>query len=162
MTVKTFQSLVAGGLRAPTSLTNLDTVIDSKDASDWETDPDYNLLPTAGVGSTTLTDVINITGSGVIQFLGVFAFTAANIIGTKCKIVIDGVTVFDNVLGVQINSTGDEMWQILGYAYFQGTTTHTVATMAYEAVPFYQSLQVQVARSSGSGTPAVVWKRYLT
>lgn len=53
----------------------------------------HGLSQTASTTSATLTEVLNISGGGVIEFLAIMS-GSASVIG-KWRIVIDGVTVLD-------------------------------------------------------------------
>ena len=161
MTVKTFQSLIAGqDGRPPTNLIVPKRVESVSSMQDWSAQDGHGMLVTAGV-STVLTDLVNITGSGVLQFAGLVHVSSSNVVGAHFRIVLDGVTVMDEAsFGDALNSGGDEMICLVGHAFGAGATL-TSMNVTYEPLPFYQSLVISAGRDSG-GTLGLVWKRHLT
>ncbi len=117
----------------------------------------HGLSKTAATTGTTLVEVLNISGSGVIQGLFLLS-TVTTSSPSKWKIVIDGVTVVDeSALSTAVASA----WCAVG-GLFAGSSAEDDAHMVFfEDVTFNSSLVVSQA---GDGSDAVVtlYSRYLT
>lgn len=110
------------------------------------------------VTSATITEVLNISGSGVITFAGLIASTATAVTAPKLKIVIDGVTVLEDLAATDLTSDS-QILQIIGSLYVDKSGNEMAATEV--PVTFNSSLVVSIA---GDGTNGVqfAYKRYLT
>lgn len=152
-------SQVIGGspiLRPPTVLTDrkMRSVNGSYIVADLLS---HGLAVTAETISATLTEVLNIAGAGVIQFLAIGAGTSATASPIKWRIVIDGVTVLDRTTGSVADT---DIFAAVGGIYSSGTSG-ILGLLFFGAVPFYESLVVSQA---GDGTDPVqtIYSRYLT
>lgn len=113
---------------------------------------------TAETTSATLTEVLNITGPGVINFLALGAGTSDTVDPLKWRIVIDGVTVLDRTSGTLLDS---DLFVAVGGLRSDGSTGTTGIGIFLGSVPFYSSLVVSQA---GDATDEVqtIYSVYLT
>lgn len=108
------------------------------------------------VTSATITEVLNIPGSGVITFGGLI-ISAATVTASKLSIEIDGVTVAEDLA---IASMQDSyIAGVIGSFY--ASTISQATVMSEVPITFNKSLKVSIA---GDGTNGVkfAYKRYLT
>lgn len=101
------------------------------------------------VSSTTLTDAINYTGSGLLTFLCVGSGVAA---GAKLTVIIDGTTVLTTA-----STGGNSMYAVVGGIIRDSDDTTNPVGVTFEAIPFKTSLQIQHA-SATTGTSYCVFK----
>ena len=149
MATKTLSQIIGGS--PPKTLTGrMMTGDTSIDASIFP-----GLSETAATSSATLTEVLNISGSGILQFLGL---SAAGIGGTanpaKFKVVVDGVTVLDEA-SLSLNVT--KCFCAVGGILIRGADNFL---LFFEAVPFNTSLVVSQA-GDGSDDVKTFYARYL-
>ena len=109
---------------------------------------------TAAVTLATLTEVLNITGSGVFTFAALHT-ESGNVTDYKLRIVIDGVEVTSEAAGGSLDQDGAVC--TVGSA----ASPTGAATFSESTVIFNTSFAVEIA---GDGTNEVVfsYKRYLT
>ena len=124
--------------------------------------PVFRVIKGAGctesvVSSSSLTEALNIAGGGVLTFANVSQSSGAtaSVSNVKIRIVIDGVTVLDEV-GITLPSR-DSAAQIVGAAISTGNGT----TYTEGIVIFNKSLVVSIA-SDGVTPLSFNHKRYLT
>ena len=109
----------------------------------------------ASVTSTTLADVLNITGSGYITFLALHTANASNLTDAKLTVVVDGVTAFsDLAIGAVTNAN---LLSLVG-SYMASTSGNIFSE---SIMPFNQSLVIQVA-GDGTNGAVISYKRTLT
>ena len=111
---------------------------------------------TSAVSSTTITEVVDIVGSGVLTFAGLIS-SNAGVTAAKLSIEIDGVTVAEDLSLAALQDSYID--GVVGSVYFSSLTQAACASEGL--VPFNKSLKVSIA---GDGTNDVyfVYKRYLT
>ncbi len=112
------------------------------------------MIVSAGIASTTLTEVLGITGSGVISLLASGGDTVTNA-APKMRVIIDGVTVLDDVYADRTALT--EIDWVLGF-YSEHTSN---ASASREPVVFHTSLSILIAGSAGKESKAA-YSYYLT
>lgn len=164
MARKTLSSVVGagGGLKPPTSLTVRECASNTVGGWEFHTGTALNytgLQETAKINSSTLTSVIDITGSGVITCLGMIQGpTAGSVLNPKIKIIVDGVTVLDVTTSNIV--AGEEFWAVVGWLQAEGSTPDHF-NQGFGALVFNESINVLIA---GDGTDGVTvfWDRYLT
>ena len=142
----------SGGLKPPTSLQNRVVAGQTNQAGDISSS--MGAVETAAITSLTITEVLNISGSGVLTLSAISA-SGANLTGYKITIVIDGTTVVSELAGGPLSSTT---------AAFQvGTFSNdTGASASAEGeIVFNSSLVVEIA-GDGTNGAQYVYKRYLT
>lgn len=141
-----------GGLKPPTSLqNNLITAAASM----------YNNISTimaasvsAPVTSATLTEVLNISGSGVLTFSALTTASTPSLASYKITIVIDGVTVLSELSGTGISQSQAR--------FHVGAYSNDIKTSSTEGqIVFNSSLVVEIA-GDGTNGAHYVYKRYLT
>jgi hypothetical protein len=99
---------------------------------------DIKQVLSGALDTATYKELVGITGSGVLNFVSVTAQNATSrTIG--CKIVMDGVTVFDAVSSA---ITGADIG-ILPVGAILGA----YVTPLFDSLPFYSSLSIQVKSS---------------
>lgn len=156
MATKTLSQVASRVYRAPISI--VERSLQSTPGSwEWRLLTTHGLTLTAGVTSTALTEVINITGSGVITQMYSMAGSNDNVSPAKCRITIDGVVVVDLTT---ISVTPEKIT-----AYVGGMLANTSGVDAWAmwpgAVAFHRSLVVEIAGQT-SETHIIAWARYLT
>lgn len=159
MAVLTLSQVIGGSpiLLAPTILT--DRKMQSASGTYIVADlVAHGLSVTAETASATLTEVLNITGAGVIQFLAIGAGTSDTASPIKWRIVIDGVTVLDRTTGSVADT---DIFAAVGGLRSEGSSGTGGVLIFFEAIPFYESLVVSQA---GDGVDQVqtIYSRYLT
>ena len=109
----------------------------------------------ASITSASLTEVLNISGSGVLTFAGIHTAAAAAVNPALFRIVIDGVTALD----VTVNNLSDQD-MIMTAVGALGAPSGKGA-FSENPVTFNQSLVISI---SGDGTDGaqLSYKRYLT
>ena len=146
----------SGGALSPTSLDFVVTTGSTDSIAAF--DEFFGAKKTADITSSTLTEVLNISGSGVLSFAalipaGPFTYSSGT---CKLRIVIDDLTVLD-MNGLPITMVRTAMLSVIGVYcnksnVGQGTSTEL-------PIPF-KSLVVSIA---GNGDPvSFAYKRYLT
>jgi len=145
-------SKVAGGgsIKPPTAISN--TMIQGT-ASIFSSAAAMGVLTTSQVTSTTLTEVLNISGSGVLTFSGVGRAVNSDVATSKIRIVIDDVEVLnDSSMAAQTTS----MYYSQVGAF---NNNNDVSTEGF--VVFKESLVVEIA-GDGSYPVSYKYKRHLT
>jgi len=142
-----------GGSKPPTSL-DFVVVSASAGAQVANVTDKFGAKVTATVTSSSLTEVLNITGSGAISFASLLNITTIGntVTNPKIRIAIDGVTALDASSGTTLTSV--QAISIIGrYDVTSGMTEVNQ--------PFNKSLVVSIA---GDGTDGVAfaYKRTLT
>ena len=108
----------------------------------------------SGITSATITEVLNISGSGVLTFSGITTSSSSTMTAYKITIVIDGVTVLSELSGGAVTS--------LQAAFQVGVYNNSVEPASAEGViVFNSSLVVEIA-GDGTNGAKYVYKRYLT
>jgi hypothetical protein len=102
----------------------------------------HGLWQTANVKSSTKTEVLNVSGPGVIQFLGAAADDNDTVSSADFQVDIDGVTVLDRV-GYSANE--NTMVCAVGAILAGGATGADDQIITFEAIPFYSNLTVKLA-----------------
>jgi hypothetical protein len=138
-----------GGLRPPTSLENIEAQGAASFSNNMGTAMATNVSST--ITSATLTEVLNISGSGVLTFSAVSC--TSNLTDYKITIVIDGVTVLSELAGGVLNSS---------QAAFQvGAFVNLNDIASLGMIVFNSSLVVEIAGDATNGA-IYHYKRYLT
>lgn len=152
----TLSTIVGGGgdsspiLLAPATITGR---LMRGDFGTWDVEGliSHGLSKTGNTTSTSLTEVLNISGPGVIQFLGLSAVSSGIANPAKFRVVIDGVTVLDKTTGA-VQDT--ECYMAVGGFLAGGGSGTDDQVIFFEAIPFYDSLVVSQA---GDGSvPGVI------
>lgn len=143
-----------GGATPPTSINAIRVQANSNVTSDVATF--FGAQVTANVTSASLTEVLNITGKGILQFLMLNGNSGStSISNAKIRVVIDGVEVTNFTSAPFISSTASV--NVVGS--YNGGTAESHA--AHDAVAFNSSLVVEIA-SNGTNNVRLAYKRYLT
>ena len=106
----------------------------------------------SAITSATLTEVLNISGSGVLSYLGMTTTTATAANPSLFRVVIDGAQVLDET-GINLLETQ--------FAGVVGSTTNNPAISTQGLVTFNSSLVISIAGDGVNGVKAF-WKKYLT
>jgi hypothetical protein len=119
----------------------------------------HGLTVADAVTSATLTEKLNVTGPGVLQFLALGSGDNDNVVNPKFRIVIDGVTALDVSSGYTLNDTS--LLAACGGFFVGGSGLTDDQGIFFEKMPFNESLVVSVA---GDGTDPVrlIYSYYLT
>lgn len=155
--------IVSAGAATPRAPTDLDyrEMRSRQGGWKWETVIAHGLLQTAEVTSASLTEVINITGSGVINVMGLIR--SNNAVSTpKIKVVIDGVTVADET-GTTFADDKDA-YMVVGALHAGVDSADTEPdglNVTFGNIIFNKSLVVSIAADGGQPVE-VIWSRYLT
>ena len=154
MAAKILTSLVGMG-RAPTVLYG--RWLTSTDAPISTLDWFLGTVQSAEITSASLAEVLNISGSGIIDILA-FGGLASAVNPAKIRIVIDGVTVLDES-GLAFAAT-NALRFVLGN-YKQETASNHKSHMSEQPAVFNSSLVVSIA---GDGTDGLIagYRYYLT
>lgn len=103
--------------------------------------------------ANTLKTVLNLTGPGVINFLGVLNDTAPYTSTIRAQLILDGVTVFDFTSAANVGS-GNQGAYLIGSVDASASPILTV-----DFVPFKTSCVLNIATSLGGtnlvGIPAI-------
>lgn len=118
----------------------------------------HGVVVSGNVQGTAYSEVINITGSGVIQFLGVNAHDNDPCDPCKLKVVLDGVTVFENV---DMSVYDTRMHMLVGGFFAGGSALVDDQGIFFEKVPFNTSLVVSIA-GDGTDHAVLMYHYYLT
>lgn len=105
---------------------------------------------TATITSSSITEVLNLTGPGVVTYLGFRMFSAAS--DNQVRVTIDGVVVFEDLAFTSISSSG---YFLVG----SSTSDSSFRSSTEVTVPFNSSLIVEIA---APGSIAALYKTYLT
>ncbi len=142
----------SGGLKPPTSLQN--NTITAATAMYSNILTLMGSVNSAAITSATLTEVLNISGSGVLTLSAISTSSTATMTAYKITIVIDGVTVLSELSGGATTQST---------AHFQvGAYSNATKTASAEGqVVFNTSLVVEIA-GDGTNGAQYVYKRYLT
>lgn len=108
---------------------------------------------TFSTSSTSLVNVVTITGRGVLNFVAV---TQMSYTGTlQLQIIIDGVTVLDATGGGSAND-----WAVAVGTLNIGSniSTDTTVNVGLDQVPFRSSLAIKMRVASGSGNRYCVYR----
>lgn len=119
----------------------------------------HGLQKTAATTSNTLTEVLNISGQGVLQFLALTASTGTTANPIKWRIVIDGVTVLDLTSG---SLSDARAFCAVGAIRAGGSTSLDEQLLVFEAIPFLTSLVVSQAGGGGSEGVRTMYATYPT
>lgn len=92
--------------------------------------------------ANTLKQVLNLTGPGVINFLGVINDQAPYTGTVRAQLILDGVTVFDYTSGANPGAAGYGCQLI-------GSADATINQFLQDAVPFKTSCVLNIATSVG-------------
>ena len=158
MASKTLSSIIAGSpiLLPPVTLTERE--MRGEGTGTLANLTFHGLLKTGQTSSTTLTEVLNISGRGIIQFLAITSSSTAVVGSMKWRIVIDGVTVLDKVSGAVRD---DRAICAVGGILAGGSSGTDDQILTFEAIPFLTSLVVSQA-GDGSDGVVTLYSRYLT
>lgn len=115
----------------------------------------FGVTLTADVSSSTLTEVLNISGSGYFTFSALIRGTGGTVSNSKIRILIDGVEALNETSAGSFNNAHYSA-QIGIYTVYSGGVSGVEGI-----VTFNSSFVVQIA---GDGTNPVqyAYKRYLT
>ena len=114
---------------------------------------DIGAVISSNVTSTTLTEVLNVSGSGVLTFAAIVTdFAAGADKATKTRIVIDGVEVLNDT---SITLDHDKIGAIIGLY------NNSPALFTEVPVPFATSLVIEIA-GDGTNPMKFAHKKYLT
>ncbi len=102
--------------------------------------------------SATLTEVLNVSGSGVLTFAGITTSTGTTVNPAKFRVVIDGVTALDESTIVLPETS---------FGAIAGTFQNTQYTFSQEALAFNSSIVVSIAGDSTNGVH-FYHRKYLT
>lgn len=141
MTVRTIQSSVA---RQPSRLSALSVIEQESPTGTWQwiSSEMHGCLATASVGNT-LTEVINITGSGVFTQLGLIRHTDGTASPATIKVVVDGVTLV-NATAENVNDP-ENYWSVVGHLAAAGGSAIDLATNRADGfLPFYNNITVSI------------------
>ena len=139
----------SGGLKPPTALEH---ILMTATTNFYNAAAEAAGTETAPVTSATLTEVLNISGSGVLE-LGYIACSAnANTTAHKCEITIDGVIVVNEASGGVIQTST---------AFFNVGIFSNIDKITFGQIVFNSSLVIKVA-GDGTNGAAYFYKRYLT
>ena len=143
----------SGGLKPPTSLQN-NTVVG---VAGMQTDMALSMaaVNSAAITSATITEVLNISGSGVLTFSAISTSGGSTMTSYKITIVVDGVTVLSQLSGGSTANTT---------AHYQVGTYNNDSSEPASAegqIVFNSSLVVEIA-GDGTNGAQYVYKRYLT
>lgn len=134
---------MAGGLFAPGQQTF---------SGDFATTYAHWLTHATGSVGTSFSDVVNITGSGVVEFGGVQVNAAGGTPTIYMDVIIDGATTLP--YAVAASSTG--LVGIIPIGAFALTTAdptpYSVPLLVFQSIPFKSSLQIRVKSSSATYT----------
>lgn len=145
--------IVGGGIKPPVQL---DAIFGQWLGNPAHTDlPFYGLSQSATVASTTLTEVLNINGSGVVEFLAIHTGAASAVPAAKFRIIIDGVTALD---ASAISMTDRDGAACAVGAVLIGTT----GGISFGSAAFNDSFVVSIAGDGAAGIAQISYKRYLT
>lgn len=111
----------------------------------------------SAITSATITEVLSLSGPGVVSLAGLITSTATTATAAKLKIVIDGATAFEDLSIANIEDSHFD--GVIGSVYANSATTAVSATEV--ATEYNSSFVVSVA---GDGTNGVqlAYKDYLT
>lgn len=153
-----FTSIAGQTLKPPIDITTRS--MQSAGNFRWDQSLSHGLIQTASVTSTTLTEVINVTGSGVITFLVLIAAVDASVNPFKLRVVIDGVTCVDLTSG---NVNGERCTCVVGGLLQDASSDSSYTGFGHfaEEVAFHKSLVVSIA-GDGADQAKIIWSRYLT
>jgi len=101
-------------------------------------------IPASLSSSTTYVDVVNYTGQGVLSFAAAQTLVAAQ--SASIRVVIDGVQLCDTATGTAQYDARCPVGAITQYM------------IAFEAIAFKVSLQIQTKCSGGSNTARLLYK----
>ena len=143
-----------GGAKAPTSLDAVPQFFIGGDTGRSAAVELGGCKQSASVTSASLTEVLNISGAGVLTFAGVHTAGANPVSNSLFRIVIDGNTVLDDSANL---SDQDAIFTAVGAL---GSPTNK-GSFNENPVPFKKSLVISI---SGDGTDGaqLSYKRYLT
>jgi len=142
-----------GGATPPTSLNAVRAVGSSSITTDVFNA--FGAQVTADVTSATLTEVLNISGKGILQFLMLNGNSSTTIItNPKIRIVIDGIEVTNATIP---NVSSTRAGSVVGA--YNGGASEQHGT--HDAIAFNSSLVVEIA-SDGTNNVRLAYKRYLT
>ena len=110
------------------------------------------ITESASITSATLTEVLNISGSGVIQLGYIGCSTVTALTAHKCQIIIDGTTVVNETSGGAIANT---------QCYANVGLWNNLDMLTFGQVVFDSSLVINIA-GDGTDGAAYFYKRYLT
>ena len=137
-------SITGGGNKAPTSLDFVVTTA-SSNTQISEVTNEFGAKVSSSITSSTLTQVLNKSGSGFFTFLSIINIANVTVSNPKILIIIDGVTVLNVSSGTTI--TGTQNISILGRHF---RSTNSVSTES--RIDYKKSLVVDIA---GDGTNGV-------
>ena len=143
----------SGRLKPPTSLQNNHVQGQTNQYIDIATS--MGAINSASITSLTITEVLNISGSGVLTLSAISSAGSGGLSDYKITIVIDGVTVISELAGGTLNASA-AMFQVGTFCNDTGASASAEGT-----ITFNSSLVVNIA---GDGTNAAKYthKRYLT
>lgn len=138
-----------GGLKPPTSLEH---ILMSATTSFYNEATQAAITESAPITSASLTEVLNISGSGVID-IGYIACSAnAALTAHKCEITIDGTLVVNETSGGAITVT---------QGYMNVGIWSNLNMITFGQVVFDSSIVIRIA-GDGTNGAAYFYKRYLT
>lgn len=141
---------ISGGIKPVTSMNSVLLTGDGPTAS-WPNT--FGATLTADITSATLTEVLNISGSGYLTFSAVRRGAGSDATSHKIRIVIDGVEALNEVSGGILSS--------LSYATQLGTYFVNNKSGFEGVIIFNTSLVVEIA-GDGTNPANYAYKRYLT
>jgi len=149
MVDKTLSSIVGGGLRPPTTLFGAN--VSAASGVNSQVASILGATLSSEVTSATLTEVLSLTGPGVISFLGMVK-TSVDTTASKIRVIVDGnEALLENTAGV-LDAT--HYYSVVGSFSANGHASEPLMT-------FSSTLVVEVAGDGTQGSK-LAYKRYLT
>lgn len=150
------QIIVEGGAGAPPASLTANFGASGGSQSAFTELLKFGCSQSAPIQSATLTEVVNITGSGVFSFAALHSANATTFTNGKFRIVIDGVTVLnESTINVSVQ-TGAAC--AVGLYASSGTSSSGISQ---GRIMFNTSIVISIA-SDGVGFALLSYKRYLT
>lgn len=119
----------------------------------------HGLPQTANQRNAAWLEVLNVTGKGVILFMGITADDSDSVSPCGIKLVVDGVTCFsDNALS---NSYRQSYHCLAGGFWPNGATGGDAQGYIQSAIPFFDSFVVDIY-SDGADYLTLTYQYYLT
>lgn len=160
MAVKKFSTInkTSPILLPPTALTLRIMESDTHSSIELNNLTVHGVVVSANVSGTAYAEALNVTGSGVIQFLGVNAHDNDACDPAKFKVVLDGVTVFEDT---NMSVFDTRMHMLVGGFFAGGSALVDDQGIFFEKVPFNESLVVSIA-GDGVDHAVLMYSYYLT
>lgn len=162
MTVKSFQSLVNENAKPPSALAG--TFVDNPVGTfDWGSDGMHGMTQSSTVTSATLTEVLGVTGSGVVTAMHLIHPATEGIVATpgpKVKIILDGVTITDEEVASM--NTDRDSYAYVGSLIGIGAAAIDLGISRDDGrMVFNKSISILIA-GDGSDGVALLYDHYLT